>query len=128
MARKPKTIEEPNLYPMEVSENTPRFIGEGYKPIDPEARTQQMISLAVDLAEKQLIDGTATSQVITHYLKLAAKQADLDAKIAEQQLLLLQAKTAAVEAENSEKRDYAQVLDAMRQYNGIGEYDIPWPS
>lgn len=126
MARKPKTIEEPNLYPMEVSENIPTFIGDGYKPIDPDARTQQMISLAVDLAEKQLKEGTATSQIVTHYLKLAAKQTELDAKIAEQQLLLLEAKTKAVESENAEKRDYAQVLEAMRQYNGVGEYDIPW--
>lgn len=113
MERKSKTVENLNA--------------EGYKPIDPDARTQQMISLAVDLAEKQLREGTATSQVVTHYLKLAAKQTELDAMIAEQQLLLLQAKTTAIEAENSEKRDYAQVLEAMRQYNGVGEYDIPWP-
>lgn len=127
MAGKRKTIEEPNLYPMEVSENTPTIIGEGYKPIDPDARTQQMISLAVDLAEQQLREGTATSQVITHYLKLAAKQTELDIRMAEQHLLLMQAKTKAIETENSEKRDYARVLEAMREYNGVGEYDIPWP-
>lgn len=127
MARKPKTMEEPNLYPLEVSENIPTFVGEGYKPIDPDARTQQMISLAVDLAEQKLRDGTATSQIIEHYLKLAAKRTDLDIQIAEQQLALMRAKTAAIESDNSEKRDYAQVLEAMREYNGIGEYDIPWP-
>lgn len=127
MGRKPKTIEEPNLYPLELTENVQEFIGEGYKPIDPGARTQQMISLAVDLAEKRLRDGTATSQIVEHYLRLAAKKTDLEVQIAEQQLALIKAKTAAIEAENSEKRDYAKVLEAMREYNGVGEYDIPWP-
>ena len=40
--------------------------------LTPEARENQMISLAVDLAEKQLMEGTASSQVITHYLKLGS--------------------------------------------------------
>ena len=46
--------------------------------LSPEARENQMISLAVDLAEKQLIEGTASSQVITHFLKLGTTKAELE--------------------------------------------------
>lgn len=35
--------------------------------LTPDARENQMISLAVDLAERQLEEGTASSQVITHF-------------------------------------------------------------
>lgn len=100
---------------------------DGYKPIDPGAREQQMIGLAVDLAEQKLRDGTATSQIIEHYLKLASTKANLDLELARQQLLLTQAKTEAIQTENSGKRDYDEVLRAMRSYQGVEEYDIPWP-
>ena len=45
--------------------------------LTPEARELQMISLAVDLAERQLLEGTASSQVITHYLKLGSSERSL---------------------------------------------------
>ena len=46
--------------------------------LSPEARENQMIALAVDLAEQQLIDGTASAQVITHFLKLGTTKAELE--------------------------------------------------
>ena len=46
--------------------------------LTPEARENQLISLAVDLAEKQLQEGTASSQVITHYLKLGSMRERLE--------------------------------------------------
>ena len=46
--------------------------------ISPEARENQLISLAVDLAERQLMDGSASSQVITHFLKLGTTRAELE--------------------------------------------------
>ena len=42
--------------------------------LSPEARENQLIDLAVNLAEQQLLDGTASSQVITHFLKLGHVQ------------------------------------------------------
>lgn len=120
MGRKRNTQANPDISPEEVEWS-------GYKPIDPAAREQQMIGLAVDLAEERLRNGTATSQIIEHYLKLAASKTNLEIQMAEQQLALMRAKTAAIEAENAEKKDYAAVLEAMRSYNGIEEYDIPWP-
>ena len=61
--------------------------------ITPEARENQMIALAVDLAEKQLIEGTASSQVITHYLKLATTKEKIEREILEKQKELIVAKT-----------------------------------
>ena len=46
--------------------------------MSPEARENQMIALAVDLAEKQLLEGTASSQVITHYLKLGTTKEKIE--------------------------------------------------
>lgn len=118
MGKASKCKRQPPVYSAEPIEESGVF-GKFYKPIDPQAREQQMIGLAVELAEQKLRDGTATSQIIEHYLKLATTRTNLEIQMAEQQLALLKAKTAAIESENSEKRDYAAVLEAMRRYNGI---------
>ena len=66
----------------------------------PEGREQQMISLAVDLAEEQLRNGTASSQVIVHYLKLASTREKLEQEKIRHENAMLEAKTKAYE--NSE--------------------------
>ena len=88
--------------------------------LTPEARENQLISLAVDLAEQQLMDGTASAQVITHYLKLGATTAKLEKEKLERENELLKAKTKALEnAENVEKL-YIDAINAMRKYSGYG--------
>ena len=64
----------------------------------PEARESQMISLAVDLAEQQLRDGTASAQVITHYLKLGSTKEKIEKDILKEQKKLVKAKTEALES------------------------------
>lgn len=86
--------------------------------IDPKAREKQMISYAVDLAEKQLREGTASSQVITHYLKLANTNADLEREKLELENELLKAKTEALQAAKKEGETYLEALKAMSRYNG----------
>lgn len=46
---------------------------------NPEERTQQLVSDAYDLAEKQIADGTASAAVLVHFLKMgtAREQAEL---------------------------------------------------
>ena len=61
--------------------------------LTPEARENQLVSLAVDLAEKQLREGTASSQVITHYLKLGSTKERIEKEILEKQKELIEAKT-----------------------------------
>lgn len=87
----------------------------------PEAREQQLVSLAIDLAEKQLREGTASSQVITHYLKLGSSKEKLEKEILEEQKKLVVAKTSAIEAEGDLRELYADAIKAMRVYNGQSE-------
>lgn len=94
--------------------------------IDPELREMQMISLAVDLAEQQLMDGTASSQVITHYLKLGSTKERIEKEILEKQKELITAKTEALKSQKRVEELYAEALKAMRVYNGQGapeDYD-----
>ena len=94
--------------------------------IDPEIRELQMISLAVDLAEKQLMDGTASSQVITHYLKLGSSKERIEKEILERQKELITAKTESIKSQKRVEELYAEALKAMRIYNDQGtpeDYD-----
>jgi hypothetical protein len=89
----------------------------------PEARENQLIAAAVDLAEKQILKGTASSQVITHYLKLGSTKERLEKEILEKQKDLLQAKTEAIQSAKKVEELYANALNAMRSYSGRGGAD-----
>ena len=88
--------------------------------LTPEARENQMISLAVDLAEKQLVEGTASSQVITHFLKLATTKAQLEKEKLAKENKLLTAKTEAIESQKRVEELYSNALKAMQNYSGHG--------
>ena len=89
----------------------------------PESRQNQMIALAENLAEKQLRDGTASSQVISHYLKLATEKARLEVAILERERDLITAKTEQLQSQKRTEELYAAALKAMRNYNGQGDPD-----
>lgn len=89
----------------------------------PEGRENQMIAYAIDLAEKQLLDGTASSQVITHYLKLGSMREKLERERLEEENKLLRAKTKALEDAKEIKELYEEALKAMRNYSGQGDDD-----
>ena len=92
--------------------------------LTPEARENQLISLAVDLAEKQLQEGTASSQVITHYLKLGSTKERLEKEILEKQKDLMDARTKALKSAENVERLYADAISAMRRYSGQdGDHD-----
>lgn len=84
----------------------------------PEARENQLITLAVDLAETQLSRGTASSQVITHYLKLGSTKERIEKEILEKQKELLVAKTEALQSAKRVEELYKDALSAMRAYSG----------
>lgn len=86
--------------------------------LNPEDRENQMISLAVDLAEQQLRDGTASSQVIAHYLKLGSTKQRIEKEILEKQKELITAKTEAIKSAQRVEELYTEALNAMRRYNG----------
>lgn len=91
--------------------------------LTPEARENQLISLAVDLAEKQLQEGTASSQVITHYLKLGSIREKLERDKLEEENKLLRAKTECLESQKKTEELYREALAAMRDYSGHSSDD-----
>ncbi len=91
--------------------------------LTPEARENQMIALAVDLAEQQLRNGTASSQVITHYLKLATTREQLEQEKLELEKQLLAAKKEAIQAQASSAEMYEEAMKAFSRYSGRKDYN-----
>jgi len=89
-----------------------------------EGRENQLVSLAIDLVEKQLIDGTASSQVITHYLKLGSTREKLEQERLGRENQLLVSKVEAMESGKKVEELYADALNAMRSYAGQEEPQV----
>lgn len=104
------------------SEEVPIKIDRNQPPaMTPEARENQLISLAVDLAEKQLKEGRASSQVICHYLKLASSKEKLEKELLEKQVELAKAKTEMIQSAKRTEELYLNALNAMKSYSGGGD-------
>lgn len=83
-----------------------------------EGRENQLVSLAINLAEKQLEAGTASAQVITHYLKLGSTREKLEQQRLERENRLLESKVDMLASAKRVEELYAEALDAMRSYAG----------
>ena len=104
--------------------NTKNLAGKTNKirpALTPEARENQLIYLATDLAEQQLRDGTASSQVITHYLKLGSSKERIEKEIREKEKELITAKSEALKSAKRIEELYSEAIKAMRRYGGNGE-------
>jgi hypothetical protein len=84
----------------------------------PEGRENQLISLAVDLAEKQLSEGTASAQVISHYLKLGSTRERLEQERLSGEIDVLQGKAEQMAQAKRIEELYGVALNAMRSYAG----------
>lgn len=83
-----------------------------------EGRENQLVSLAADLAEKQLSAGTASAQVITHFLKLGSTREKLEQERLQRENLLLSAKVDQIASSQRVEELYKEALSAMRTYAG----------
>ncbi len=96
------------------------------KPTPPaltrEGRENQLIDLAIDQAEKELREGTASSQVLVHYLKLASTREKREKEKMEAEIELLRAKKDAARAEVERGELYKKAVEAMRRYQGAEDY------
>jgi len=108
MGRKAKVVTEP------------KNIGRRDPGSTIESRENQLIALAVDLAEQQLRDGTASSQVITHYLKLGSTKMQLEKEKLKKENELLIAKTEQLESLKRLDGLYERAIEAMKEYTGGG--------
>jgi len=86
--------------------------------ITDEGRESQMVSLAVDLAEKQLADGTASSQVITHFLKMGSTREKLEQERLVRENALLESKVEAMASAKRIEELYEEAIISMRLYSG----------
>jgi hypothetical protein len=84
----------------------------------PEGRENQLVSLAVDLAERQMLEGTASAQVISHYLKIGSTRERLEQERLSRENELLKAKVDAMASTKRIEEIYQLALNAMRTYNG----------
>lgn len=90
-------------------------------PIDPEARENQLVSYAYDLAEQRLLDGTASSQEVVHFLKLGSKKHSKEMEKLEEENRLLKAKTEQYGSMKNIEELYEKAIKAMRNYSGQGD-------
>lgn len=96
--------------------------GSGGRPLrqatTPEGRELELASAAYDLAEEQIRGGTASSQVITHFLKMGSTRERLEQQRIAHENDLLQVKREQIEGQKKVEELYLSALDAMRSYSG----------
>lgn len=83
-----------------------------------EAREEQLISAAMNLAERQILDGTASSQIISHFLKMGSPGEKLKREIQAEEKKMMIAKTEALRIEKKIEELYEKALSAMQIYSG----------
>jgi TRAP-type uncharacterized transport system substrate-binding protein len=83
-----------------------------------ENRESQLVSLAIDLAEKQMIEGTASSQVITHFLKAGSTREKIEKDRLRREVELLEAKVEGMASAKKVEELYSEALNAMKTYTG----------
>lgn len=83
-----------------------------------EGEETRVVSMAYNLAKKQISDGTVSSQVLTHFLKLGSEREKLEREKLEQENELIRAKVESLESVKRTEDLYRKALDAMRSYSG----------
>lgn len=112
-----------------MAKRTPKVVSSAdSKPLmrsglTPEAEEKQMIALATNLVKQRLIDGTASSQETTHFLKLATTESRLKNQLLEAQSELAAAKRDAIRRDEHRNELFAEAIAAMKKYSGNGGSD-----
>ena len=103
-----------------VSENTSKPGSKRRPALDPENRMMQMVSMALDMVEEQLENRTASSQVLSHFLKYGTEKAKLEAEKIKYENELLKAKTELTKSQKTSEEMFTKAVEAMRKYSGNG--------
>lgn len=106
-----------------VKTNTSKPTVKSRPALSPEARESQLISLATDLVEQRLRDGTASSQETTHFLKLASSKARYEIELLKAQAAVAVAKKEKLDSDRRSEEMFAEAIKAFRNYSGQGEPD-----
>ena len=102
------------------SPRAPRRLRPG---LSPEADENQLISLSIDAAKKMLVEGTAPTSIVLHYLKLATTRERMEREMMATQKELMEAKKQALESQAKVEQLYVNAMKAMRRYSGYGDPD-----
>ena len=89
--------------------------------LSPEAKENELIALATAVAERQLREGTASSQLIVHYLKLGTEKERLERLKLQEEIKLQHAKTSSIESSQRIEELFTKAIEAMSTYKGSGE-------
>ena len=111
--------------PRQKQASSPRPAAAPRPAMSPEARENYLISKAYDLVEQRLLDGTATSQETTFFLKLGSTKERIEKEILERQKDLITAKTEALQSQKRVEELYAEAMKAFRNYSGSESDDEP---
>lgn len=91
--------------------------------LDPDEREKQLVNLAMNVAEQQMKDGTASAAVITHFLKLGSERDKLELEKLQHETVLLTAKSDSVVSSRKAEEDTKAAIDAMKKYAGSSNAD-----
>ena len=106
---------------MSSSKTNEKFEAHAYRT--PEARENSLISMAYDLAEERLRNGTATAQEVTHFLKLGSAKSRIEAEKLELEKELVKAKTENLRAQQEMTKMFSDAMAAMKEYRGEEDED-----
>lgn len=102
-----------------VVENQPSTKRKRRRALDPEARENQLIALAYDVAEQQLLDGTISSQVLSQLLKSGSMKGRAELRKLESENELLRVKAESIQSAARSDEIYQNALKAMKNYSGL---------
>lgn len=106
-----------------IDANQPSITRKRRRAIDPEARENQLIALAYDVAEQQLLDGTISSQVLSQLLKSGSVKGRAELKKLERENELLRVKAESIQSASRSDEIYQNALKAMKNYSGLEPID-----
>ena len=89
--------------------------------LSPEARENQLIALATDLVEQRLLDGTASSQETTYFLKQGSVKTRYEIEKLKEENALLKAKTESIQSQKNIEELYNKAIKALKSYSGRSE-------
>ena len=89
--------------------------------LSPEARENQLIALATDLVEQRLLDGTASSQETTYFLKQGSVKTRYEIEKLKEENALLKAKTESIQSQKNIEDLYNKAIKALKSYSGRSE-------
>lgn len=109
--------------PKKKEANQPSNTRRRRRALDPEARENQLIALAYDVAEQQLLDGTISSQVLSQLLKSGSKKGREELRKLERENELLRVKAESIQSASRSDEMYQNALNAMKNYSGLEPVD-----